>query len=65
MVREKLLPFEMKSMGDFIRIVYADVMKEEADTIVAAQLDPKKLGGPIANKARPWFINKFNSSVGV
>lgn len=63
MLREKLLPLEMSSMGDFIRLVYGDVMKEEMDTIIENQLDPKKLGGPIANKSRPWFIKKFNESI--
>jgi len=60
MIREKLLPFEMKSMGDFIRIVYNDVIKEESDLIVENQIDTKKLGSAVANKARPWFIKKFN-----
>ena len=62
LVREQLLPFEMKSMGDFIRWVYNDVLKEEMDTIVASQIDPKKLGSAIANEARPWFIKKFNET---
>ena len=61
LVREQLKPLEMTSMGDFIRWVYNDVVKEEADTIVASGFDPKKLGGPIANKARPWFTNRINS----
>ena len=59
-VRELGKPFDMTSMGDFIRWVYGDVIKEETDTIVANQLDPKKLGGPISNKARVWFQAKFN-----
>lgn len=59
-VREQGLPFDMSSMGAFIKWVYADVIKEETDTIVQNQLDPKKLGGPIANKARVWFAAKFN-----
>jgi len=65
LVREQLKPFEMASLGDFIRWVFNDVMKEEMDTIVANGFDPKKLGGPIANAARPWFIKRFNESVGV
>jgi len=65
LVDEQLKPFEMKSMGDFIRWVFNDIMKEEMDTMIASQIDPKKLGGPIANIARPWFINKLNSETDV
>lgn len=60
LVREQGLTFEMANMGAFIRWVHGDIIKEETDTIVANQLDPKKLGGPIANKARAWFVTKFN-----
>ena len=60
LVREQLKPFEMKSMGDFLRWVYNDVIKEEQDTIVANGIDPKKLGGAIANVARPWYVKKLN-----
>ncbi len=62
---EKLLPVEMSSMGDFIRIVYNDVMKEEMDVIVESQIDPKKLGSPLANVSRKWFIGKVNEGVGL
>ena len=65
LVREQLLPFEMKSLGDFLRWVYNDVLKEEMDTIVANQIDTKKLGSAVANKARPWYIKKFNEGVGL
>jgi hypothetical protein len=63
MVREKLLPFDMKSMGDFLRLLINDCIKESQEELVANQLDPKKLGGPIANAARRWYINKVNSTV--
>jgi hypothetical protein len=62
MVREKLLPFDMKSMGIWIKMVFQDCIKESQDELVANQLDPKKLGGPIANVARRWYINKLNTS---
>lgn len=61
LVNEQLLPLEMTSLGPFLRWVYNDIMKEEMDIIVASQFDPKKLGSPIANKARPWYINRINS----
>ena len=60
LVREQLLPFEMTSMGSYIRWVYNDTTKEEADNIVANQYDPKKLGKPISERARQFFIQKYN-----
>ena len=65
LVREQLKPVEMTSMGDFLRWVYNDVIKEETDTIVASGIDPKKLGSAIANVARPWFVKKVNEGVGL
>lgn len=62
MQTEFLKPFEMTSMGDFIRLVYGDVLKEEQDTIAANKVDPKKLGSAIATVARKWYINTLNSS---
>lgn len=57
---EQLKPAEMSSMGDFIRTVFNDVMREEEDTIVENGIDPKKIGSAVANKARPWFVTKIN-----
>lgn len=65
LVREQQKPFAMTSIGDFLRWVYQDVIKEEMDTIEANELDPKKLGGPIAQVAKRWYITKLNESVGV
>ena len=62
LMNEQLKPFEMTSMGDFIRWVYNDIVKEETDTIVENQLDMKKLGGPIANISRKWYTEKYNNS---
>jgi hypothetical protein len=52
-------------MGDFIRWVFNDIIKEEFDTIVASQIDPKKIGGPVANKARQWFMSRINKEIGL
>ena len=62
MQTELLKPFEMTSMGDFLRLLVGDIHKEEMDTIVANQLDMKKLGSAVSNTARKWFIQKFNAS---
>lgn len=63
LVNEQLKPFEMSSMGDFIRWINADVIKEEMDTIIANQFDPKKLGKPISDKCRKWYIAKLNAEI--
>jgi hypothetical protein len=52
----------MSSMGDFIRWVYGDVIKEESDTIAASGFDVKKLGVPIANASRKWYVEKLNAA---
>ena len=56
-------PFNMTSMGDFIRWVHNDVLKEETDTLAASGIDSKKLGGPLAQAAKRWYINKLNKSL--
>lgn len=60
LINEQLKPFAMTSMGDFIRWVHQDVLKEEADTLQASGIDYKKLGSPIALAAKRWFTNKLN-----
>ena len=61
LINEQRKPFETTSLGDFIRWVYNDIVKEEADTIEASGFDVKKLGSPISNKARQWFFARLNS----
>lgn len=61
LINEQQKPFAMQSLGDFIRWVFNDVVKEESDTIAENGLDPKKLGGPVANKARKWYVERMNS----
>lgn len=60
LINEQMKPFAMTSMGDFIRWVHQDVLKEEADTLQASGIDYKKLGSPIALAAKRWFTNKLN-----
>lgn len=63
LINEQQLPFEMSSLGAYIRWVATDVLKEEADTIVANNIDSKKIGGLLANKARVWYINTMNERI--
>lgn len=56
-------PLDETSTGDFLRWVVGDIIKEEQDTIVKSQLDMKKLGNVLSNKARIWWFNKLNEKV--
>lgn len=60
LLNEQLKPFDMTSMGDFIRWVHQDVLKEETDTLQASGIEYKKLGSPIAVAAKRWFVAKLN-----
>lgn len=60
LINEQMKPFAMVSMGDFIRWVHQDILKEEADTLQASGIEYKKLGSPIALAAKRWFIQKLN-----
>ena len=55
------IPFEMKSTGDYLKWVYNDVIKEESDTIVANQIDVKKIGSFISAKARSYWVEYLNN----
>lgn len=61
LVGELQKPLVIQSMGDFIRYIYNDVVKEEALRIEVSGFDVKKLGSPLANKARQWFFARINN----
>jgi hypothetical protein len=56
---ENKIEISPKTTGEFLRWVVTDVLKEEIDTIVANQLDMKKVKNAVVNKARVWFLNKI------
>ena len=61
-MRELGLPIEPKTTGDYLRWVYNDVVKEESDTMVANNIDQKKLGAAVSAKARMFWLNYLNSN---
>jgi RNA ligase len=48
-----------KSLGEFIRWMVVDILKEESDTILENNLDEKRIKTQIAVKSRVWFLNNF------
>ena len=49
---------DRKKLGDFIRAVIADIVKEELDILTKAGLTVKDLGGPVASQARNYFFER-------
>jgi hypothetical protein len=55
---KKVEQLDRTHMGDLIRWVYNDVIKEEKDTMEASGLNEKDLGGPLAKRAREWLFKQ-------
>lgn len=49
-------PIDVKKMGDLIRWVVNDVLKEEMDTMVNNQIEPKDVNKYISSKVREMFF---------
>jgi hypothetical protein len=56
---------DIKKMGDFIRNVVADIMKEELDVISEAGLEPKDINGKVSDLCRTYFFTEMNKEVGL
>jgi hypothetical protein len=59
------LEFSRKSTGDYLRWVFNDILNEESDTLEASGLTKKDIGSPISRKAKVFYFNKLNESVGL
>lgn len=58
-LKDNLFEIHQRSLGDFIRWVVGDIVKEESDTIVKNQINIKKANGQIAFKCKQWFFNNI------
>lgn len=63
LINEQAKPFDMTSMGDFIRWVHGDIVKEESDTAAASGLEFKKVSGLIAQAAKRWYVEMLNKDL--
>jgi len=52
---------DIKKMGEFLRWINSDIMKEEMDTLKDNGLEPKDVNKAISNIARDWFLDKWNN----
>lgn len=56
---------DIKKLGDFIRNVITDILKEESDVIAVAGLEPKDINSKISERCRNYFFQKQNEAVGL
>ena len=54
---------DIKKTGDFIRLVIKDIIKEELDIILDANLIPKDINKQVSNISRKWFMDKLDDIV--
>lgn len=60
-LKEAGKPLTRQSVGDYLRWIINDVMKEELDTMVNNGIEPKSVNSAISNHARQWFfMNEIN-----
>ena len=49
---------DRKFLGNFLRAVYQDVIKEELDIITNFGLEPKQVSKKISEISRNWFFEQ-------
>lgn len=59
--REQGLPFDMTSLGKYIKFIIEDIIKEEEDTIVDNQINLKDMKKQISLKSKKYFIERLNN----
>lgn len=62
-LREMGLPIEMRSIGEYLKWVGQDVLREEGDIITAAGIERKELMPKVTAKAKAYFIEAMNKEV--
>lgn len=60
-LRETNKPVDRTSIGDFIKWIYHDIVKEESDVAKASNIDLNKIGGEVAKAAKTWFFKNEDS----
>jgi len=50
---------EMKDMGQYLRLIHQDVIKENSEEMAKAGLEPKQINGAISQVAKKFFIAKL------
>lgn len=54
---------DVKNTGEFLKLVNADVLKEEIDVVNASGFVWKDITGPLNRKAREWFMQRLDHDI--
>ena len=57
------LDVEMKNMGEFLRWLFSDIMKEEIEVLIKSKIAKKDVAPRISDKGRNWFINYIDKTL--
>lgn len=64
-LKQNDLEISRKSTGPYLKWLYADVVKEELDTITGNGFEPKEISGEINNYGKTWFFKQIDELVGL
>lgn len=56
---------DIRKMGDFLKAVNKDILKEDTDVIAEASLIPKDIFGHVNNISKNWFKEQLDREVGL
>ena len=56
---------DIKKLGEFIKAVIADIIKEDLDILVDNELTIKDISGKVSELSRQYFFDKQNEEVGL
>lgn len=56
---------DVKHLGDYIKLVMNDILKEELDVLSEAGVEPKDIGKYVSEVSRKYFFTRQNEQVGL
>jgi len=62
MLMEERLPVTIQNIGTYLRWVFNDIIKEEADTIEASGFEQKELGKPVSDVAKRFYMKAMDNA---
>lgn len=58
-LQERGISFDIKNTGQFLKLIGADVWKEESDTILASGFKESEIMGAVQKRAKQWWMEQL------